>query len=707
MKFLPKQIAIACTLSLLVGFASAQRTGETGGKKPTFPGEAGGTNNGPGDTVPNNPGVPDNPNAPGAGPQAPSPFPGLQPGGLNAGPLGLPNYPPGLDDPTSEAAPVSPTSRPADIDQNSWRLWWHYNRWAFIEASFGPARTGLSSFYTGRGSVNDSSNLLEVTQELRDEIVRPALLQALGKGGRQELSIFALHALAKLRDESEAELDDIKAFDGVAKRLIQSGNQEVAEKALLAFGIRGSDRYFPLLRDVLHDTREGRQWVGRQRVGLRMRTFAAYSLGLLGERTKSNEIKVGIYEALNARLWNERVEIQAACLTALGLTAMPASIDTNDQDQLALLSGRTRQHQVLNLISFFEDGDQSFVSRSQAPAAIARLLEDASASLRGRAAFSFLRASAQYSKEQMEVQNASVIALGQLGHAGSDAIDKQIRDHLEQVAFRSNSNRSTRFFGIVALAEASARPGKGKDPFEGLEEVRKLLLQRVGRARGATKAWTCLALGLLERNALSRGSVPSPDVGRALRGLLKKTRSSETAGAIAIALGLIRDAESEELLKERMLETGEEYMRAYAALALGMLGNTSSIPALRSILSESKARPAVIENTAIALSLLKDQTIGPELLQMLKKSSRPTVQSSIASALGWIRDPRPVSELCRLLNDPRKNETGRAWTAVAIGRICDEDLWPWGGRISRNLQYDVELPTLFQPKLQNGLLDLP
>ncbi len=66
-----------------------------------------------------------------------------------------------------------------------------------------------------------------------------------------------------------------------------------------------------------------------------------------------------------------------------------------------------------------------------------------------------------------------------------------------------------------------------------------------------------------------------------------------------------------------------------------------------------------------------------------------------------------MGELCRLLIDPRKNEVGRAWTAVAIGRICDEDLWPWGGRISRNLQYDVELPTLFQPKLQNGLLDLP
>ncbi len=296
MKPFLKHLALACTLGLLANLSHGQKTSGIGDKVPTNPDTVGGSNTGPGDTVPGNPSNPNDPNRPnGPNPSGPSPLPGLRPDGtLNGGPFGRPNFPPGLDDPTQDAKPVSPTSRPSDTDQNSWRLWWHYNRWAFIEASYGPARTGLSTFYTGRGTINESSKVLEVTQALRDEIVRPALHSALARRGRQELQIFALHALAKLRDEENANPKHAEAFDRVAHKLVQSGNQDVSEKALLALGIRGSDRYFPLLRDVLLDTREGRLWAGRQQIGLRMRTFAAYSLGLLGERTKSDAIKVGI-----------------------------------------------------------------------------------------------------------------------------------------------------------------------------------------------------------------------------------------------------------------------------------------------------------------------------------------------------------------------------------------------------------------------------
>lgn len=75
--------------------------------------------------------------------------------------------------------------------------------------------------------------------------------------------------------------------------------------------------------------------------------------------------------------------------------------------------------------------------------------------------------------------------------------------------------------------------------------------------------------------------------------------------------------------------------------------------------------------------------------------------------MGWIKDPRPVSQLCELLMDNRENDTARAWTAVAIGRICDDDKWPWVGRMPINANDDMWLPTLTEPALHTGLLDLP
>jgi HEAT repeat protein len=125
------------------------------------------------------------------------------------------------------------------------------------------------------------------------------------------------------------------------------------------------------------------------------------------------------------------------------------------------------------------------------------------------------------------------------------------------------------------------------------------------------------------------------------------------------------------------------------------------------MLASSTNLPFVIEYSSIALALLGDQQSGMRLFSVLDRSPNPRVQSSVASAMGWIRDPRPLGDLCAMLGDARRNDTARAWTAVAIGRICDEDRWPWVGRLSVDVQYDVALPTLLEPIYETGLLNLP
>ena len=718
MKKLQRLSLFLALATLLASTGAAQTIGtkpapgtEPDGDLTTPDAGAGGTYTGPGDTTPegptggNGPGQPGSPSGPIAG--APGPVgvaaPTYAPG---ANPFAPNLPPPGIDYPGSPGnapATVTPASRPSTEMPNSWQLWWHYNRWAHLKAAPGLAASGTGGFYIGRGQTQQVSPQLRASRAQKQDVVQPALLQALELGGRPEYQIYVLHALAKLRDIEPDEL--LGGFLDAVKDSLQSGNQNVSEKAVLALGIRGDDRYATWMTSILNDTPEGRALVGRQRVGLRLRTFAAYGLGLLGERTRDPAVRVLIYDNLVEALWLERIEVQAACLLALGLTPMP--VETEYVDQSELFAGRTRVDQVLEIINFFDDPEQPFVSRSQAPAAIARLLVGAPESLRGRAVYAFLVASGQHSKELREVQNAAVIALGQIGRSGGDAVDDQVLEHLERIAYKSSSDRSTRYFATAAFAEAASRRGSGDEPFGAIPGVRKTLLQNLGRSRGEAQAWTALALGILEENAAERGELPSPDSGKALRRVLERTRSHEVAGALAIALGMMRDVESEELLRERMLASGEERVRGYTALALGMIGSPGASRDIERILTASTMKPFVIENAAIALVLLGNQEIGGRLFEILSTASRPKIQSSVASAMGWIKDPRPLGSLCEQLTNTRKNDTGRAWTAVAIGRICDDDEWPWVGRVSAHAQYDLWLPTLIEPSLQNGLLDLP
>jgi HEAT repeat protein len=524
----------------------------------------------------------------------------------------------------------------------------------------------------------------------------------MARGGSVELEIYALHALAKIRGVPLPE--GTPDFATVVRPYLRNANQFVAEKAVLALGIRGEDAFLPLLTAVLADSPEGRDLVGRSIVGDRLRAFAAYALGLLGERSREPSVRVGVHDALMAALPAERDEVQAACLLALGFVPMPggeAFVEGGD-----LFRGKTRVDQVMAVVAFFEDTAQSYLARTQAPNALARLVQDAPESLRGRVAFTLLSASSPLSQEQREVQNAAIIALGKIGTSGPEPIDQEIRNHLERVAFKSSADRSTRYLATISMAEVATRRGTGTEPFAGLEPTRRIL-QRNLRSRGETLAWTALALGILEEDASGRGEVASPDSAKLLRSALEKARSSEVAGALAIGLGMVRDPEAAELLLSRMKEAGDETMRGYAALALGMIGVPAAVEPIRQVLADSTSQYLVVENASIGLGLLGDQDTGTRLFEVLLRSANPRVQASVASAMGWIRDPRPLGNLCSLLGDARRNDAVRAWTSVAIGRICDQDRWPWVARMSVDVLYDVNLPTLLEPIYETGLLDLP
>jgi HEAT repeat protein len=708
----PLSLATAWVASLVLALpAFAQRTGQ--GQGPDKP--AGGSWTGPGDTVGG--GNSGNGGGGGGGGNPPPPPPTTPP----KGPEYAPGYNPlspkapppgveGLPGSPGEAPPPKPTTPPRSDTLNTWQTWWHYNRWAHLAVDGSMlADSGSGGFFLGHGEKAQTAPLIRATQNQIRDVVQPALARALAQGGQAEFEIYVLHALAKIRGVPvlEGEAD----FLTVAKPFLRSANQYVAEKAVLALGIRGDDAYLPLLVGALGDTSEGRDLVGRSLVGDRLRAFAAYGLGLLGERTTNPAVRSAVYDALMGALPGEREEVQSAILLALGFVPMPTGAQYVEGGG-ELFAGRTRLDQIVNILSFFKDTSQSFTARTMAPNSLARLLEGCDElpemqDVRRQVAYTLLEASNPMSSEMREVQTAAIIALGMIGRSSEEPLEQEIRDHLERVAYKSSADRSSRYLAMIAMAEVATRRGTGKNPFAGLEPTRKTLQRNLTRARGMTLAWTALALGVLEEDAIVRGEVASPDSGKALRAALEKARSVEVGGALCIALGMVRDPEAAPLLLARLNEAGEVYMRGYAALALGMIGVSSALDPVRQIIANGSSQPFAVENAAIALALLGDQETGTRLFNVLDRSANPKVQSSVASAMGWIRDPRPMGDLATMLGDARRNDTARAWTAVALGRICDQDRWPWVGRYSVNVQYEITLPSLLEPIYETGLLDLP
>ena len=569
------------------------------------------------------------------------------------------------------------------------------NRWEHLR--FEPAATtrGDDGFYLGRGAKNLGTPLRRPVRAQSIALVQPALLRTLRLRSESELRVRALHALARLRGLApHLELGSLQ--DRLPENL-RSRNRWIAEAAVMAMGLRADSGCEALLRSLLEDSAEGRRLVEKNGVPARVRALAALGLGLLANRSAGVDVHGRVRAALLRALEDEHDETVAAVVFALGL--VPAT-----PSPLAVASGAVDEVRVL--LNMFEARPRSHPARVQIPLALVRLLGDSRGARAGEVALALIRALDDRAGEPPAVRTAAVLALGKLGASGDASFERDIRSLLESIVTGKQGARELRWLATLALAEAAGRPGQGERPLAGLNPTRELLLRRLASHGGSTRAWTALALGLLEERAVEAGVRASSDSAQALRLLLGKARSAESAGAIALGLGLMRDAESEPLLIELLRDRGQRDSRPYFAIALGMIGSPRSIAPLLDVIRDPRTHALLMERAALALAMLGDQQSTPLLLSLLESSST-MVQASAASALGWLRDPHALEPLCALLENDRMSLAARAWSAVALGRICDADPRPGLARFVGGTPFD-ELPaTLLDRRYRTGAFDLP
>jgi HEAT repeat protein len=593
---------------------------------------------------------------------------------------------------TSAGAPVT--------DSAAWDVWWSLNRDRFLDLRAaireGEPVTGSDDFFLGPTHAGtEARTALRPDEKTLRESVVPALRAALDGAKDVDLVTGILLALAKIGERGVGSADELVAL---FRGYLADSNQEIHETAAIALGVLADPSAAPLLADLLGDEREGRGTVGAKSVAVRTRAFAAYGLGLIGARAEGEAIRRYAIHHLVHALEDDDLseEIAVACVVALGLLPLEDIPVTGTEPPAP---SHSRRGEIVFLLARFDARDTHDTERAQLPVAIARLCRGIEGAEVAKAIEVFVAAIGTHTKTAPLVVQGVIQGLSLLGDDDDDEGDRAVRAALTGTA--AHGDRGARNQALLALGRVAGRHGAGK-PGSGPSDARALLLDRLSGGADAERPWSALALALLE----SANAEPSKQVVEALRFVLANRDGPQEAGAYCLALALLHDTPSIPVI-EAHTQDGDENLRGYAAIALGLLRSQASAPILRQVVVEkTRYRPGLLREASIALALLGDKSIVPYLIDRLRASNTMIEAVATASALGFVGDVRAIDPLVALVKDPQASETTRAFAAVALGQICDKERLPWNAKLAADASWLGAPPTFFDPLLGKGVLDL-
>ena len=636
--------------------------------------------------------------------------------GTGAPPTGAPGFtganapigPGALTGTTGASRGTTTGQAPSGPDLSTWEFWWGFNKNPFLNlkaAIHSAVYTGSDTFFLSPSERNAAKDVLAPSEATIRKDVVPALLAALEKERANDIVTGCLIALAKI--------GEVRGEDGTSElepriaKFLADGNQEIAETAAVALGILAEDSSVELLADLAGDAPKGRSRVGNKEVHYRTRAFATYGLGLIGARTASDRVRREIAAVLVDLLRKQESstrDLKVAALVALGLVRV--DVATDEAPPTRQNPSESRQGEIRFVEQLFSDESKDVIVRAHAPATLARLLPGAPATTKAEVAKLCLAPLAPHAKEKIEIQQACVLALGQIGDADGEATDGEIRETLVRVAAESRDLQS-KAFAMIALGQVGGSLGRG-DAEAGVRACRDALLTALAQNRGNTRPWAAIGLAVLER-ALGETdagrALESPASKAALRTALEDAGSPSPMGGFAIACGIARDSEATSILREKLKTAPGDDVRGYLAVALGLVQAREAAPEIETLVLDSKYRPALLREAAIGLGLLGDKNVVPELVRMLGEAHGFSSQAALAAALGFIGDSRSIRPLVGMLERRDITDSARGFAAVALGIVADKERLPWNSKISTNIDYRASTVTLTGPDA-TGILDI-
>lgn len=654
--------------------------------------------------VPTEPPVP----VPGpGGPPVPNPGPGGPARPANPGP----NRPTGPATPAPPAprtnaptpantGPVTPGSD-AGPDLAGWQLWWDVNQHAYLDlkrALWDPgALTGSDDFFLGHGQRTLAHDLRPDPDELATRAL-PALLAVIEGERQPEVLSGCLMALAKMGELPPPA--DGAAIEAVLTSFVDSPNQQIAETAALALGVLGRRTSVALLADLLVGRGEGRG--ASTRSSDRTRAFAAYGLGLAAAGSEMPDVRR--FAVLRLTRVLDRGEFAAsdvgvACAYALGLVALEPDPAHLLDPGAGLPPAASREALVRWTLERLADRRLRNDVRAHLARTAAALVDPDGGRatlddpLRGEVVSALVAALERSRRADPELRHGVLAALGRCVHAGDVEPDRAARAALLVLA--REGDPIARTLATMALGQVGGRPGSpDRAGLAGTAEIQTFLLERLGRGRSREKPLAALALGVQGHHLRRRGLPLADETGAALRDSLDQERSPLDLGAYALALGLRGDIQAAPLIAAKLTSVADASARGHLALALGMTGDASFTGLLQRELPGEIYRPESIGRMAMALALLGDKRLVPELVEALRTTRSSAVRAVHAWTLGFVGDARAIEPLTALLADREQPILLRGIAALALGFAAERRERPWNTALAQDAHYPSAPPTL-------------
>jgi HEAT repeat protein len=578
------------------------------------------------------------------------------------------------------------------LDPAAWHTWWELHKDPYLQLKSAiyadPVSTGSDDFFLGHGE-RPSLKELQPNRQMTRELVVPTLLAILGGDEATSVISSATVSIAKLGAVACGE--EAAAVEAALRDLLDEGNQEISETAALCLGLFGRVESVTALTALLADAEHGRKLVGGGKVATRTRSFAAYGLGQLGRRVGRAEVTSFIAHALISTVEDETVpdEVALAALNTLAVLPLVGSRSLEAGD-VRVSPGSSRAALIQWLGERCESSKLSDRVRAHAPRAMAVQATKGSAALQQRAA-ELLVEVLKGGRVDRELRYGAVMGLGLLGHAGPESAF--IKEGL--MSSFSEGDSTERHLALMSLGQITSRPGpSASSAWESADEVEEFLRSKLARGKSRAKPWVALALGVQGAGQLSHERSLNEVTRDALRTMSRECRSPADAGAYAIAIGLRADIGASELLSERLASFSDDQSRGDLSLALGLLGQHGSVPALQEIFSDAVYHPHLFLQVVKALTLCGDKSLVPTLVKEMDATDSSSVRAVYAWALGHVGDGRAIEPLVELLKDEEQSTMLRIQVANGLGFVCDEEELPWSTSLKQAANYLTRAETL-------------
>ncbi|HEX9793451.1 MAG TPA: hypothetical protein VGC54_05645 [Planctomycetota bacterium] len=567
-----------------------------------------------------------------------------------------------------------------------WETWWAFNKAPYLDFY---TRTAAIAITPGDGELllgmhggvayatggrQPGRTTLRATETLLATLAEDDL--ALQNG--------ALRSLARADGDSAAALERYRPW--LAK------NGELGETAVLALGFLDGPDAMQALLGLLRDDAGGRVLAGSESgVPVRKRVFAAYALGLLGERLEHDAVREWLSHSLWTALREERgayVDVPAAAAIALGKVAL-----------------RSPEALAEEMLGYLNDPDADRLVAAHLANSLGRLMRASEdRQMLRRCGIDLVRHLGD-KQAPAELRQSAAQALGMLARPGIPETELAVAALIR--AAQADADVQVRHFAIMALAYAGAELGPASTLTTG--SVLPFLIDRL-RGTKQERPWAGLALGVMAARGERDGRTVVPMLAaRHVHQAFQRSRDVTERGAYAIALGLLRHQQAAADLLAAMNDGGSPDLREHCAIGLGLMGARESGESLHALLAEGGALPQILEAAGTALALLGDPQAVPALAAALRRpdgraATLPTIEAA-AAAFATIGDRRAAEPLLDLIADGKALAQARGRAGAALGEVLDTNGLPARARLATDLNYMASFFTLLDPLRGSGVLD--